>query len=132
MDRRDAKIGANSFGAMLGPKASAELRNRPLAELNALGCGDDAAIWAKRSLPQKNKLTAPDAQRVEETFQAKLASFMAEAADAPMPPEKTGQPLTAHKPARGRGKKRPPSGTIHKSVLALPEPRRIRDRDHFR
>jgi hypothetical protein len=49
-----------------------------------------------------------------------------------MPLEKTEQPLTAHKPERGRGKKQPPHGTIHKSVLALPEPRRIRDRDHVR
>ena len=123
---------ANSVEPMLGPEASAEVCNQLVAELSALGSADDAAIWAKRRLPQKNKLTATDAHRVEDTFQAKLASFMAGVADAPMPPEKTEQPLTAPRPERGRRKKRPRSGTIHKNVLALPEPRRIRDRDHVK
>ena len=31
---------------MLGPEASAELRDRLIAELNDLAGGDDAAIWA--------------------------------------------------------------------------------------
>ena len=129
---RHAKIRANSGETMFGPESSAELCNQLLAELHALCCGDDAAIWAKRSLAEKNRLTAPDAQRVEEAFQAKLASFMAGAADPPIPPEKIQQPLTARRPAPGRAKKRPPSETIHKSVLAVPEPRRIRDRDHVK
>ena len=64
---------------VLAPEASAELRDRLLAELNDLGCGDDAAIWAHRSLGEKNRLTAPDAQRVEEAFQAKLATLAAPA-----------------------------------------------------
>ena len=54
---------------ILGVEASAEVRNRLIAELDHLGSGDDAAIWAHRSLGEKNRLTALDAQRVEETFQ---------------------------------------------------------------
>ena len=73
--RRDGKTGSNSTKPILGAEASAELRDRLLAELNELGSGDDAAIWAHRSLVEKNSLTAADAQRVEETFQARLATF---------------------------------------------------------
>ena len=43
-----------------------------VAELNALQGGEDAALWAFRSLPDKNRLTAADAQRLEEAFQTKL------------------------------------------------------------
>lgn len=74
---------------MLGPEASAELRDRLLAELNNLSCGDDAALWAHQCLPEKNRLTGADAQRVEEAFQARLATFATPAADAPETSEKT-------------------------------------------
>src|ERR1700722_6996676 len=59
----------------LGPEASAQLRDRLLGELHELESGDDAALWAHRSMPEKNKLIAADALRVEESFQARLASF---------------------------------------------------------
>jgi hypothetical protein len=49
---------------VLGPEASAALRGRLLAELNQLAFGDDAALWAHRSLAEKYKLTAADAQCV--------------------------------------------------------------------
>jgi hypothetical protein len=62
---------------VLAPEASGELRDRSLAGINALACGDDAAIWAHRSLGYKNRLTAPDGQRVEEAFQARLATLAA-------------------------------------------------------
>ncbi len=54
----NAKIGSNSNLLVLGPKASAELRDRLIAELNDLGSDVDAAMWAHRSLPEKNRLTA--------------------------------------------------------------------------
>ena len=60
---------------MLGAEASAELRDRLVTELDGLGSGDAAALWAKRRLSEKNRLTASDARRVEEAFQAKLAGF---------------------------------------------------------
>ena len=74
-DRSTAKVRSVSREPALGPEASVELRDRLLEELNELASGDDAALWAHRSLPEKNKLTAADAQRVEEGFQARLASF---------------------------------------------------------
>ena len=71
--RRDHRSrGAKSI---LAPDASAELRDRLIAEVNELGSGDDAALWAHRSSGEKNKLTEADAQRVEDAFQATLANL---------------------------------------------------------
>ena len=66
--RRNGKLQSSSCEPTLGPEASAALRDRLLGELNDLACGDDAAIWAHRSLVEKNKLTAADAQCVEESL----------------------------------------------------------------
>ena len=66
-----------------------------------------------------------DAQRIEEAFQARLAGI------APVP-EQAEQARTVGTDKRQAQKKRQASKTIDKSVLALPEPRRIRDRDHVK
>jgi hypothetical protein len=120
--------------APLGIEASGLLRDRLLAELNELGGGDDAALWAKGCLPEKNRMTAADAQRVEESFQARLMRFAADPAGAPLASIET-EPVRA-KPKPRRPKKQTLSkridNTIDKSVLTLSEPRRIRDRDHVR
>ena len=129
--RRDAKVRSNSAEPILGSEASAELRDHLLAELNDLGSGDDAAIWAQRCLPKKNSLTATDAQRVEEALQTKLASLAASFDHAPPTQGKIERP-PPHGPEPRRANKRLRSETINKSVLALPESRRIRDRDHVR
>ena len=54
---------------------SAALRDRLVAEVDALQSADEAAGWAHRSLPAKNTLTAADAEVVESGFRAKLAAF---------------------------------------------------------
>jgi ERF superfamily protein len=112
---------------ILGTEASAQLRNRLLAELNDLGGRDDAAIWAHRCLSEKNTLSAPDALRVEEAFQAKLATLAA-------PPEvpHPAAPHTRNERSAVTPKTRLRSKAVDKSLLALPEPRRVRDRDHVR
>jgi hypothetical protein len=60
---------------VLTPKQSAVLRDRLVAELDALHSADEAASWAHRSLPAKNTLTAADADLVEAGFRAKLAAL---------------------------------------------------------
>ncbi len=79
----------------LGPEASAAVRDRLVAELAGFATGDDAAIWAHRCLPEKNKLTAADAALVEEAFRAKLAGVAFPAEDsllhAPEKPEQFPQ-----------------------------------------
>jgi len=115
----------------LGPEASAQLRDRLLGELNELASGDDAALWAHRSLPEKNKLTTTEAQRVEQAFQAKMATFV-----SPPAPKLSGQTEQESKPHRSKTvqptKRRSQAKGIDKSTLLLAEPRRIRDREHVR
>ena len=107
----------------LGTEASAALRDRLIADVGNLASADDAALWAHRSLTEKNKLIAGDALLVEEIFEARLTGFgTAEQAQ-------TGQPSTKSSKAP---RKRARAGAIDKSVLTLPEPRRIRDRNHVK
>jgi hypothetical protein len=110
-------------------EASAELRDQLAAQINGLKDGDEAAVWAKLRLPQKNRLTAADGQCVEETFNTRLTAFGAVTA-APLPRRKRAT-ASHHRAAAGtaaRGR----STTIDKSLLRFPEPRRVRDRDHLR
>jgi len=131
--RAAAKARLVPVGPALSPEASAQLRDRLLGQLKELAGGDEAALWAHRSLPEKDKLIAADALRVEESFQAKLTSFATSAADEPQTPTEAAQPLTGQDPDPGKERKgRARSKTIDKSVLTLPEPRRVRDRDHVR
>jgi hypothetical protein len=102
----------------LSPEASAQLRDRLLGELNELASGDDAALWARRSLPEKNKLTTTDAQRVEQAFQAKMATFV-----SPPGPKLSGQTEQESKPHRSKTvqptKRRSQAKGIDKSTLLL-------------
>ena len=119
---------------ILNPEASAQLRDRLLAELQDLGDSDDAAIWAHRSLGEKNKLTAPDALRVEESFQARLTTLTTSAVG--LPETRPARPVAPRRgtngPTQGKRKVAPRTKTVDKTALALPEPRRARDRDHVR
>ena len=150
---------------VLAADQSAALRDRLVAELDALQSADEAASWAHRSLPAKNTLTAADAELVEAGFRAKLAAFgdgrpadgLREAvqgrpgrnrafrtSDAEEPPAAAtevlahvaaaGSGLDADNPRMDSGELNNPGssigGGIDKSVLAIGEPRRIRDKDH--
>jgi hypothetical protein len=126
---RPAKgVGSCSSQPVLNPEASAAQRDRLIAQLNDLACGDDAAVWAHRSLPEKNKLTTADARRIEEAFQARLTTFAASAAAESQTPVKARQPRSYRDKARQRSR----SKGVDKATLTLPEPRRIRDREHVR
>jgi hypothetical protein len=129
--RRDGKTLLPAMKPVLGAEASGELRNRLIAEVDNLGSGDDAAIWAHRCLGEKNRLTALDARRVEEAFQERLETLTRNApekapAEQLMPDNEDAK--KSKKPSKGRHSR----ATIDKSTLAFPEPRRIRDRDHVK
>jgi hypothetical protein len=103
------------------------LRDQLAAQLRDISSADEAAKWAYRVLGAKNSLTAADAARIEESFRAKLASFATEG------PEMLQQTERLQPQRRSnRGKKGRRSNVIDKSVLALPEPRRVRDPAHVR
>jgi hypothetical protein len=128
---------APTANPVLGLHASAKLRERLILEIGELRSGEDAAKWAEQNLAEKNRLRASDAAHVEAIFETKLAElatpgtqaaqaqqrFLAEARDS------TAKEPNAH--ARNSSE-RASSRAIDKSVLALPEPRRVRDRDHIR
>jgi hypothetical protein len=126
-DRR-AKAASNPRKPTLEPEPSAALRKQLVNELGGINSAEDAANWAHRVLGTKNTLTTLDAECVEEAFRARLTSLVTEAAaDRPMP-QQAGSRLSC----ADRGRKRRRAATINKSVLSLPAPRRVRDRDHVR
>jgi hypothetical protein len=110
----------------LSAALSASLRDELLREIEFLKTGDDAALWAQRRLSAKSALNSADAADVERGFRDRLMSCTSDAAVASI--QKVEQP--SHR--SGPGKKRSRSATIDKTVLALPAPRRIRDRDHVK
>jgi len=106
------------------------LRNQLAAELTNVNSAEEAANWAHRILGAKNSLTAADAAFIEEAFRAKLAMFATDAADGP---EMANEAERRQSQCRlNRGKRRQRSAVIDKSVLTLPELRRVRDREHVR
>jgi hypothetical protein len=113
---RANKFSSPSPDSELSVTLSASLKAELLREIECLGAADDAALWAQRRLVAKNQLSAADAQQVEEAFAAKLASI---------------HPQNASVGDQGISEKTGIS-EIDKRILAFPEPRRIRDRDHIR
>jgi hypothetical protein len=97
-----------------------------MAELKELNSAEEAANWAHRVFGAKNRLGAADAARVEQAFQAKLTTIVADSPDGLSQEGKS----TLARPRRDE--KRPCAAVIDKSVLTLPAPRRIRDRDHVK
>jgi hypothetical protein len=108
----------------LSEALSGSLRDELLREIESLETGDDAALWAHRRLGAKSTLHSADAAQVERGFQDRLMGFTTDAAAGSV--QKVEPP--SHRP--GQGKKRSRLATIDKTVLTLPAPRRIRDRDH--
>jgi hypothetical protein len=119
--------GSRSSEPVLEPEASAVRRDRLVAEVNDLASADAAALWAHRSLQDKNRLTEGDAGQVERAFETKLATFTSE----PKRESKTQRKKPAAR-SRKRARQTTTPERIDKAALALPESRRIRDRDHVR
>ena len=125
-----AKSASVHSNPILDPEASTTLREQLAAELREINSTDEAAKWAHRVLGAKNSLTATDATCIEEAFRARLAVFATDTADGPQVLEKKERPRT-RRPSN-EGKKRQRSTAVDKSLLAWPEPRRVRDREHVR
>jgi hypothetical protein len=54
---------------------SASLRDELLREIESLNADDKGALWARWRGGAKNTLNAADAERVEQTFQGRLATI---------------------------------------------------------
>ena len=150
-DRRRPAVSATF---VLGEQLSASLRESLIEQLAAINSADEAAAWAQRNMPAKNKLMAADAKMVEERFQARLLQIdQQETAD-----EKSPAAAARARMADGLGLAAPPhdvptqSATMGAavtpgtqkafarrgrrspapSVQALGKPVRLRDMDHRR
>src|SRR5271165_3998519 len=71
----DGKPPGASARSILGEQLSASLRESLIGQMAAINSADEAAAWARRSLPAKNTLTAADARMVEQRFQARLSAI---------------------------------------------------------
>jgi hypothetical protein len=106
----------------LEPESSAVLRDQLIAQLKGLTSADEAANWAHRVLASKNGLVLRDAEQVELAFQLKLSALL------PDQPTVAEQPKALRRHRRGRDR----ATSVNKTVLPLPVPRRIRDREHVK
>jgi hypothetical protein len=132
---RGVKTASKSPKPILGPEASAALRDRLMMELKAIGSSDDATSWAHRILGGKNSLIAADARQVEDAFQAKLATLGSAngISDARSSPVLSAlQPSSAVEPRSSKPAGGTPAAGIDKSQLVHPEPRRFRDKNHVK
>jgi len=127
---RRAKAVSNPRKPTLEPRPLAALRDQLATELEKINSTEEAANWAHRVLGAKNTLTAADAACIEEAFRAKLATFATDGADGSEKPRETERPRAQRRSDRGKKQRR--STVIDKSGLALPEPRRVRDREHVK
>src|SRR5258706_6327458 len=112
--------GANGTPPNLSSEASAILRDQLLAELEGLGLKDDLDAWTLHAWPKANSLTPADGDKVREAFQARLARLQT-LPDENLSPAELDPPTV-------NGETR---SSIDKSVLALPEAKRLRDKQHL-
>ena len=119
--------------ATLEPEASAALREQLLADLAGLARPKDLDRWALSCLPTKNTLTANDARLVEAAFQGKLAAVgLANAAAIDVSPLSPAPSQPDHGNQQTAETNSEPIDKIDKSVLAFPELRRHRNKNHLR
>ena len=109
-----------------------------LVEIESLPSAEQAASWALLALRRKNGLTAADAKLVEERFEQRLSELSpAAAAAAPAASTcaegaKDGVVTTTAEPEVVPAVRVHHPDGIDKSRLALPAPRRYRDKAHLR
>jgi hypothetical protein len=125
----------------LGPDESARIRDDLLSEIEALNGADQAATWAYRTIRVKNTLTAADAQLLEQAFQSRMTVLEDVPHEgelsAPTAEIAKAEPTMAYDAALldSRTRAQPPRSklaAIDKSALALPAPRRVRDKAHLK
>jgi hypothetical protein len=127
--RGGSKVVSNPAKPILGPEASAALRDQLVGEVKEIASSDDAAVWAHRTLGAKNSLTEVDSRQVEDAFRAKLGT-LEDASGQSSPPTPSAPQRLAQRPLRAAGAA--DANGIDKSRLTHPEPRRFRDKEHVK
>jgi hypothetical protein len=134
--RQNGKLSGNR--PVLTPPESGDLRDQLLRQLECLNSGAELASWVHRIFPAKNTLTAIDARLLEEAFASKMTA-LADAGEEDAQKAQTADTDNVRLPSERKRARRNASqrhssmsGGIDKSVLAFPEPRRLRDKDHLK
>lgn len=123
---------------ILSPDQSAVLRDRLLREIAALPSEDSATDWAQRALAAKNQLTAADARLLEVAFELRLSALLpSESSEPSIGSGSLCSPSLAGKETIGRDARSGDAGNdqparVDKSTLAVPAPRRYRNKAHLR
>jgi hypothetical protein len=121
-----SKFSSMPSKVILAADASALSRDRLLTEI-ANASRAELDLWAYRSLPIKNTLTAADARLIEEAFQAKLVEVAGSWQEAPpvLQSDPTQTPPNSDPP---HNKEATTPDNRRRGVM--PKPRRVRDKDH--
>ena len=109
---------------ILSADASAVLRDKLLTGLASIVLIDELDRWVQSCLPAKNTLTATDARLVEAAFQTRLATLTDTDNSSVLVPAPEQPALRQRVNINSDG--------IDKSQLAIPEPRRVRNKVHLR
>ncbi|MGO9770502.1 MAG: ERF family protein [Roseiarcus sp.] len=131
--RQNRRAPANIIEPVLDPDRSAALRDQLLTDVDSLSSTDAAATWAHRIMAAKNSLAAADARCVEEAFAAKMAivgSCDGDVINGPLSSTEPNQLHLPQNPPAAEPSEVSGSNRVDKSLLALPEPRRFRDKTH--
>jgi ERF superfamily len=120
---------ARPANPILAHDESSVLRKRLITEVQDLYSVEAATSWARQALVPKNQLTAADAQAVENAFVGKVTDLEGRKPSAPEPTSSPAELDHAHSPTSAP---KIQSTRIDKSVLAIPEPRRLRDKVHIK
>jgi len=128
---RVAEAAFDTANPALKGQLSAVLRDQLLGQIKEIHSVESATIWARRTLPAKNTLSAADARQVEDAFRSRLTELK----DREGEPEVPSSISTLRSPSSHQ-QRSPQSITVAESVdksqLSHPEPRRLRDREHVR
>jgi hypothetical protein len=131
--RRKGKTHTTITKPVLDPDRSETLRDQLLMDVDGLSSADVAATWAHQIMAAKNSLAAADARRVEDAFAVRMAALGSDDGAAIKAPLSASQPRQARSLQNARvlePREVLVSNSVDKSLLALPEPRRFRDKNH--
>ena len=119
----------------LKDQLSAVLRDQLLGQLEGINSAEEAAIWAHRVLPPKNRLNAANAQQVETAFEAKLKNLQGEAEVGevlPSAPSSASQHSSnLNQPTLPATNSTNQEHNENRHFARVP-PRRARDKEHLR
>jgi ERF superfamily len=124
---------------LLSGENSMALRKQLVGHLSDLTSAEQLTEWSYRNLPIKNNLAFDDARLVEEAFQVRLMDItnadaaMLDASPSSPASSPPAGPQDGHRPRRVvQTTEETGARKIDKSLLAISEPRRLRDKIHLR